>query len=252
MIECAAMRLSIMQHRDPFARWFAQKQKLLAEDKNLPHLPVIEISDADPPAFRKDKTLTDLHRNNDPVEKLEDFIDVKSWLGCYNTDKNRITIWRRGVELASHRIRCEYRDLLDLVFAHELGHWFHDKAETANGESWDTSVLKDATEEYHEAWAQWFTWLYATEHGGYLCKAFEDLEKRQSRLYGIWSEVFGRKNISAEDQRALLGVISILQSKARKTRGQFILNKAELEGAICLRNVDCETRKPWEDIVPHL
>ena len=241
-----------MRHRDPFASWYAEKQKLLADDKDLPRLPVIAISDADPPAFLKDSRLVDLHRGNDPVDKLDDRIDVESWLGCYNTDENRITIWRRGVELASRRIRCEYKDLLDLVFAHELGHWFHDKATTPNGVSWDRAGVVNATKEYNEAWAQWFTWLYTREHQGSLCTVFEDLEKRQSRPYRIWSEIFGRENISAEDQTARLGVISSLRSKARRDPSRRNLNEQELKGAVYLCNVDCETRKKWEDIVPHL
>lgn len=241
-----------MKHRDPFASWFGEKQNLLADDKDLPRLPVTEISDADPPAFLKDGRLVDLHRGNDPVDKLDDRIDVESWLGCYNTNENRITIWRRGVELSSRRIRCEYKDLLDLVLAHEFGHWFHDKAETPNGVSWDRAALVNATKEYNEAWAQWFTWLYAKEHDARLCTVFEDLEKRQSEPYRIWSEIFGRGNVSVADQKARLRALSYMRSEARGAPGRLLLNRKGLQDAITLCNLDPDTKHAWEKILPHL
>jgi hypothetical protein len=233
-----------VKHRDPFASWFTEKQKLLADDKDLPRLPVIEISDADPPAFLKDSRLVDLHRVDDSVGKLDDRIDVESWLGCYNTDENRITIWRRGVELASRWIRCEYKDLLDLVFAHELGHWFHDKAETPNGETWNPSALENATKEYLEAWAQWFAWLYAKEHGGLLCKVFEDLEKTQSKPYKVWREAFGVGEFSAEDQRKYLHSLAYLRCE----RSSLRLDHIKFEGL----DIPEDVKGLWRGIVPNL
>jgi len=233
-----------MNHRDPYVSWFAQKQNLLADGKFLPRLAAIEISDADPPAFLKDNKLIELQQDHDALAQLEPTIDVETWLGCYDSRDNRITIWRRGVEMASLLIRCEYQDLLDLVFVHELGHWFHDKAETANGETWNPSALQNATKEYLEAWAQWFAWLYAKEHGELLCKVFEDLEKTQSNPYKAWREAFGVGEFSTEDQRKYLRSLAYL----RREQSSLRLDHIKFEGL----DLSEDVKGSWRGIVPNL
>lgn len=233
-----------MTYRDPFACWFAEKQALLADSKTQSPLPTIEINDGDPPAFQSDSSLVHLYDDSSLAEKTDVLIEVETWLGCFDRNNNRITIWRRGVELASRLVGCDYADLLALVFAHELGHWFHDTAATENGQLWTKSALDSASDEYHEAWAQWFTWLYAKEYGNGLPKVFDDLEKRQSELYKVWNQVFSKEEFSVQHQKKYLRLLNGLKSSQSKLG----LGHIKFENS----SLPDDVKEHWRDIVPSL
>ena len=182
-------QITIMNRPDPIADWFSEKQKLLGENLLLPDLPPIEISDEDPPALRG-------KRNGDEQMPADDIkFDFERLLGCYDPERKRITIWRKGIEFCCDRICPEgYDKLFELVLVHELGHWFHNEAETGGGECWDQSRVPNPDQkrayekytEYSEAWAQWFAWVYANEKDGDLRELFLALEKNQSKPYKAW------------------------------------------------------------------
>lgn len=202
---------------DPIAAWFADKQRLLCENRSLPRLPKIELSDEPPPAFLEDPRLEELHKLGD--EQLHDSeegagvtIDVETWLGCYDAKKGAITIWRRGIELTARLIKQGYQTLFDLVLVHELGHWFHHQANTPAGTEWSAKTWEAANEEYHEAWAQWFAWIYAHSAGGKdMIVAFIELEKRQSSPYKAWRDAFGIE-VSEQWQKQVLGSFDRLRA----------------------------------------
>jgi hypothetical protein len=208
-----------MNRKDPIAGWFANQQSLLCEDHPLPPLPKIEISDEPPPAFREDPHLEELYRGSD--EQLHDSekgagatIDVETWLGCYNAKSGAITIWRRGIELAARLIKQSYQTIFDLVLVHELGHWFHHRANTPKGTDWSDEAWEAAEREYqyHEAWAQWFAWVYANNVADKdMIVAFMELEKRQSTPYKAWREAFGIEH-SEQWQRQVLASFDRLRA----------------------------------------
>ncbi len=95
---------------------------------------------------------------------------------------------------------------------HELGHWFHHQANTPAGTEWSAKNWEAAKEEYHEAWAQWFAWVYANNAGGQdMIDAFIELEKRQSRPYKAWREAFGIEH-SEQWQRQVLASFDRLRA----------------------------------------
>lgn len=206
-------------------RWFEERQELLAEGRRLPALPLITISDRNPPAFISEPRLKRLYSDND--DTLRDagtiVIHIDTLLGCYSTITKKITIWRKGVEFVSRLISKDYQTVLTLVLVHELGHWFHHLAKTENDKKWRAETLNAATEEYHEAWAQWFAWIYANERDHEVLEAFKWLEKHQSDCYSSWRKAFG-ENCSRDHQKQVLRKLEGL----RKCQEQLDLGQIRL------------------------
>lgn len=244
---------------DPIAKWFSEKQKLLGEKLILPKLPPVEISDEVPPALREKRK--GKKRKGDEQPPAGDItFDVETLLGCYNPEEKQITIWRKGIEFCCARICPDgYDKLFELVLVHELGHWFHNEAETEGGE-WDQSRVPNADQKkeyeeytkYSEAWAQWFAWVYANEIGGGRRELFIDLEKKQSEPYKAW-RVFCDCDLQEKDcmfDRSQQEPNLRCLSKLRQSNGDLTLKR--LKNAICFVDVDPETEKTFGDFIEEL
>ncbi len=201
---------------DPIAAWFADKQRLLCENRSLSPLPRIEISDEPPPAFEEGPRLKELYETDDEqlcnrkdVESIK--VSIETWLGCYNGNTGNITIWRKGIELAALLTKQRYQTLFDLVLVHELGHWFHHLANTPRGTEWSDEAWEAANKEYDEAWAQWFAWLYANETSGDMLVAFTELEKWLTEPHKAWRDAFGIE-VSEQWQKQVLGSFDRLRA----------------------------------------
>lgn len=229
---------------DPIAMWFSEKQKLLGKNLTLPKLPPVEISDDEPPALRE-------KRNGDEKMPTDDIkFDVESLLGCYDAAQKRVLIWRKGIEFCCRFICPEaYDKMFELVLVHELGHWFHNEAKTEGGECWDQARLAVATEEYSEAWAQWFAWVYANEKGGDRCKMFLDLEKKQSEPYKAWEKVF-KKDFDLEWQTRILRCLPQLRQDDRGLDMKSL--RKCIEKAIFNKDLDPETALTFGDFIAEL
>jgi hypothetical protein len=150
--------------------------------------------------------------------------DTELLLGCYDWKKKQIVLWRKGIELCAVGLMhpngkgVPIEDLTLCVLVHELGHWFNAEAITPGNIVWDKAPLTltattrqekigpldpydlgqslpatltgDArslsSRAYHEAWAQFFAWLYGQEHDKGVLEAFEALERGQSTPYQAW------------------------------------------------------------------
>ena len=148
--------------------------------------------------------------------------DIESLLGCYIWDEDKIIIWRKGIDLCARGLGVLHGDLFECVLVHELGHWFNAMAVCPGGVQWDRTQLTIHTAAYaqelsghpdpmqpngslppqlignalslssrcyHEAWTQWFAWLYGLEGNPAVLQAFEALEQRQSAPYIAWRKL---------------------------------------------------------------
>lgn len=142
-------------------------------------------------------------------------VDTESLLGCYLPYEKKIILWRKGIDLCAkwlkhdHGVGLPIKDVIRCVLVHELGHWFNAEAITAGNITWDQSSLtiikkqhKNIAQsasniqtgnayslssmDYHEAWAQFFAWLYGQERDTGVLKAFEAIERGQSKAYQAW------------------------------------------------------------------
>lgn len=155
--------------------------------------------------------------------------DIESLLGYYDFEKKTIVLVRKGIDFCARSLfrgrgqpaGVPADDLIQCVLVHELGHWFNAEAITAGGVAWDTKpqsiVVACRTENpnhpdpmtpdaglpetvngnawtlssrcYHEAWAQWFAWLYGQEAHAGVRVTFDALERFQSAPYHAWRKL---------------------------------------------------------------
>jgi hypothetical protein len=206
--------------------WFQSKQELLAPGVKLPHWPKVIVSEDDPPLFKIHPYYKKMYEEDRELGFENSHADIEKLLGCYSWKDQHILLWRKGIDLCAKSLSRQNTDesekmiksLTHCVLVHEMGHWFNAEAKTLGNIIWDTSSLTLTTNgeeerfespdstvlfdqpsailqgdarslssrSYHEAWAQFFVWLYGQEKDADVLKAFRTLELRQSKPYQAW------------------------------------------------------------------
>jgi len=167
---------------------------------------------------------------------------------------------RAKYQLNGGEVKALYEDIYTCVLVHEMGHWFNAEAITPGNVPWNTAELEISTRtkieeppcnpdhnipgatvtyplagnarslssrSYHEAWAQWFAWLYGQEVDAAAGVAMAVLNPRQSEPYHAWKKLVDNNTPSTQHKDYSLNDLAARWPKHMPHVQQRILQSLE-------------------------